>query len=282
MRSGSFVPPEPPPCPVDGGLRTTRRQRLVRGGAMLLHSVGVWAAARWLCPRLSASGRLALLERCAARTLALLRVRVVARGRRPHDTGPCLVVANHVSWLDIYVLNAVRGARYVAKAEVAGWPLAGAIARGFETLFIVRRSLRDAKRVKDEVATALRRGQRVVVFPEGTTTDGAAVGRFYAALFQAAVDTGTPVQPVAIRYRTPDGRRDEAAAFVGDMTFVESLRNVLRRPELVAETTWGPLVLPHGLDRRDLVEITHRFVRLTLGADPHDEGTTPLRIRKAA
>jgi len=249
---------------------------------MVLYSLVVWLAARWVCPRLSASGRMLLLERFASRTLGILGVRVTSRGRRPHHEGPCLIVANHVSWLDIYVLNALGGARYVAKSDVACWPLAGAIARGFETLFIVRGSLRDARRVKDEVAAALRQGHRVVVFPEGTTTAGASVGRFYAALFQAAVDTRAPVQPAALRYRTPDGRRDEAAAFVGDMTFLESLRNVLRRPSLTAEVTWGPLVLPHGLDRRDLVEITHRFVHLALGGDRPDRSAGPRALRQAA
>jgi len=164
---------------------------------------------------------------------------------------------------------------------VARWPLAGAIARGFDTLFIVRGRLRDAKRVKEEVASALRGGNRVVVFPEGTTTDGSDVGRFHAALFQAAVDAGAPVQPVAIRYRRADGRRDDAAAFIGDMTFVESLRNVLRRPSITAELTWGPVVLPHGLGRRDLVEITHRFVRLSL-ANAWTVRTAAVRVRQAA
>jgi len=281
MRPACFAPPEPCGSPSDPVRETPRRQRVLRGAAMVAHSLGVWLAARLLCPRLSAAGRLRLLARCAARTLSILRVRLVTRGVRSHAGGPCLVVANHVSWLDVYALNAVEGARYVAKSEVARWPLAGAIARGFDTLFIVRGRLRDAKRVKEEVASALRGGNRVVVFPEGTTTDGSDVGRFHAALFQAAVDAGAPVQPVAIRYRRADGRRDDAAAFIGDMTFVESLRNVLRRPSITAELTWGPVVLPHGLGRRDLVEITHRFVRLSL-ANAWTVRTAAVRVRQAA
>jgi 1-acyl-sn-glycerol-3-phosphate acyltransferase len=111
-----------------------------------------------------------ILRRLARQTLAILGVRVVRGGRGGPAPRPVLVVANHVSWLDVYALQAGQGGRAVAKREVRDWPIAGAIVRG---------SPRDAARVKDAVAAALRAGERVVVFPEGTTSDGAGVGRFY-------------------------------------------------------------------------------------------------------
>src|SRR5262249_6806731 len=176
-----------------------------------------------------------------------------------------LLVANHVSWLDVYLLNAVLGgARHVAKAEVARWPVAGAIARGFGTFFHVRGSCRDAARVKDAVVAALRAGERVVVFPEGTTSEGDGVGRFYAAFLQAAVDAGVPVQPVAVRYPDPDGAPDPAAAFVGDMTFAASLARVLRRRRLEARLTFGPVLMPGAMTRRDLAAVSQAFVSLAL------------------
>jgi 1-acyl-sn-glycerol-3-phosphate acyltransferase len=238
-----------------------RFARAVRCGG---RSLPGWPAATLVAPRLDADGCARLVQRVATRTLRLLCVDVVVRGARPAAHGPLLVVANHVSWLDVYALNTIAGSRYVAKSEVATWPLAGGIACGFRTFFIRRASCRDAARVKDQVAAALRDGERVVVFPEGTTTDGAAVGRFHAALFQAAIDARVPVQAVAIRYRQADGTGEPAAAFVGDMTFLASLRRVLRRPQITAELTFGAIVHTDGRTRRELVRLTHGFVSLAL------------------
>ncbi len=239
--------------------------RAWRGAALAAQVLAVWLLAVLIAPRLEARRRRRLAARCAARTLAILRVSASVRGARPVRAGPVLLVANHVSWLDVYLLDAaLGGARYVAKREVARWPVAGAIARGFGTFFHARGNVRDAARTKDAVAGALRAGERVVVFPEGTTTAGDGVGRFHAAFLQAAVDAGVAVQPVAIRYPGPDGRPDSAAAFVGDMTFVASLRRVLRRRRLDARLTFGPVLRPDGRTRRDLAALSHAFVAVAL------------------
>jgi 1-acyl-sn-glycerol-3-phosphate acyltransferase len=236
-----------------------------RGVALAAQVLVVWLLAVLIAPRLAAARRRRLTARCAAQTLAIVRVRPRVRGARPLHDGPVLLVANHVSWLDVYVLNAVLGgARYVAKREVARWPIAGGIARGFGTFFHVRGNVRDAARVKNTVAAALRAGERVVVFPEGTTTEGDGVERFHAAFLQAAIDAGVPVQPVAIRYPGSDGSPDRAAAFVGDMTFVASVRRVLRRRRLDARLTFGPVIHPGGRTRRELAAVSHAFVALAL------------------
>jgi len=232
---------------------------------MLVQLCVVWLGAVMVAPRLAVGRRNALVARFAARTLAILGVSVRVLGARPLLDGPVLVVANHVSWLDVYLLNAVLGGtRHVAKSEVARWPVAGGIARGFGTFFHARGNVRDAARAKDAVAAALRAGERVVVFPEGTTSEGDEVGPFHAAFFQAAVDARVPVQAVAVRYPGPAGRPDPAAAFVGDMTFVASLARVLRRRQLEARLTFGPVVLPADLTRRELAAVSHAFVALAL------------------
>ena len=241
---------------------TTLLRRMRRLGGFVACVLVTWARAARAS---SAPGvAAALAVDCARRTLAILGVRVARTGAIGLDDGPLLVVANHVSWLDVYLLNAFATARFVAKSDVRGWPLVGPIAAAFGTFFIVRGSYRDAARVKDAIVDALRRGERVVVFPEGTTTDGTRVSRFYAALLQAAVDTGAPVQPVAIRYAGPDGALEPAAAFIDDMSFATSLARVLRLPGLVAQVHIAPSFPSTHRTRRELAFLTRRWITAAL------------------
>jgi 1-acyl-sn-glycerol-3-phosphate acyltransferase len=119
--------------------------------------------------------------------------------RRPVN-GPVLLVANHISWLDIVVLHAARHCRFVSKAMCKRWPLIGTLATGAGTLYIERESRRDAMRVVHHMADALQAGDILAVFPEGTTSDGISLLPFHANLIQAAVSAGAPVQPVALRF----------------------------------------------------------------------------------
>ena len=210
--------------------------------------------------------------------LGRLNVRVVLSGV-PVRGGGVLLVSNHVSWLDICVLATVERTRFVAKSEVAAWPIVGPVAARVGTFFIVRGSFRDAKRVKDAIAAALGAGGRVAAFPEGTTTDGSRVGRFYPALFQAALDAGAVVQPVAVRYVDEDGRRVDDAAFIDEMSFGQSLWQISRRSLIRAELTFGsPLA---GSTRRELATEACAFVRQALGLGDGRRESLP-RGRRAA
>jgi 1-acyl-sn-glycerol-3-phosphate acyltransferase len=236
-------------------LRQARRSIDVAADLTIL-----WAAARFLAPRLDPVGRRRLSTRLARRTLATLRIRAVRSGESPPADEPMLVVANHVSWLDVYVLNASRPMRFVAKSETRTWPIIGTIASRFDSIFIVRGRYRDAARVKTRVAEALRAGESVGVFPEATTTAGHEVKPFHAAMFQAALDAGVRVLPVAIRYPGPDGRPNPAAAFIDDMSFGSSLLRVVGEPWLDAEVRFGtPLAAP-GRSRRELAAAAHAFI----------------------
>jgi 1-acyl-sn-glycerol-3-phosphate acyltransferase len=257
----------------------TRVGRVLR---MAAHVGAVYVAALLVLPRLDPSIRRRYDRWRARRMLAVVGVDLVVRGA-PAVGGPLLVVANHVSWLDIDVLNAIAGTRFVAKAEVRRWPVVGTVAARTDTFFIVRGSRRDAARVKTAVALALARGERVCVFPEGTTTDGATVGRFYAALLQAAVDSGVPVQPVALRYLDDRGNRVGDAAFVGDMTFVASLRKIVRHRRMTAALTFGPCIDVATRSRRELARVTRGFVLTALGCDGDGLDVTPgPRVRRRA
>ncbi|MGW2030743.1 MULTISPECIES: lysophospholipid acyltransferase family protein [Streptomyces] len=179
-------------------------------------------------------------------------VRVRITGAAPR-AGGLLLVANHVSWLDVPLLTAVRPARMLAKSEVRGWPLAGALAARGGALFIERDRLRALPGTVAEIAGALRAGAAVAAFPEGSTWCGRAHGRFRRAVFQAALDAGVSVQPVGLRYRRQDGGPGTAAAFVGEDTLLASLWRVARTRGLVAEVEVRP-VIPPGThpDRRAL------------------------------
>ena len=169
-----------------------------------------------------------------------------------------LMVANHVSWLDIPALHAsAPQARFVSKSAIAHWPLLGRLARAGGTLFIERERKRDALRVVHEVADALRRGDAVAVFPEGTTGAGHEVLPFHANLLQAAIATATVVQPVVLRYREPGHPVSVAAQYTGDTTLVESLMKVCRARALFVEVRFLPVEPIGELDRRVLAQRLH-------------------------
>jgi len=256
---------------------------LRRAAAVLWSLVLTWAVAALVAARLAPRARRRLSARLARSTTEALGLRMRITGAAPAGDRPRLYVANHVSWLDIYALGAWRPARFVAKVETAAWPLAGTIARRFDALFIVRGSFRDAARVKARVTAALAAGDSVVVFPEATTTDGTRLGRFYPAMFEAAIEADAIVQPVALRYRRPDGSHCPAAAFVGDDTFAASLCRVLREPAIEVDVHVGPPLSPAGWTRRDLAARAQAAVAGALGlrpalvTPPH-----PLRNRRIA
>lgn len=232
---------------------------------LCVHVVRMWIGAVLLGGRLSERWREPIVRRFSARLLQILGIEINVHGTVPAAGWPVLMVSNHVSWLDSYVVNTFHGARFVAKSEVARWPVIGTIARRFETLFIVRGSVRSAARVKDAMAHLLRRGIPVAVFPEGTTTDGSTVRRFYPALLQAAIDAQVPLQPVAIAYRARDGRPTTAAAFIDDLSILTSLRRILDAGGLVAEITFCPPQSSRGQTRREMAQRTRTAVADELG-----------------
>ena len=235
----------------------------------ILRVVGMVARGLWLAglvmPRRDAAGRRAIVQRWSGQLLQRLGVAVRVSGT-PHR-GAVLMAANHVSWLDIPALPAsAPQARFVSKSAIAHWPLVGRLARAGGTLFIERERKRDAMRVVHEVAAALRQGDAVAVFPEGTTGDGHAVLPFHANLLQAAITTATAVQPVVLRYREPGQPVSTAAQYIGDTTLVESLMKVCRARGLAVEVRFLPAEPAGELDRRALAQRLHERVSAELGA----------------
>ena len=214
------------------------------------HAIGGWWTIRFTFPRLSQAERNATVERWAERMLLLLGIRLVVQGMPP-ARGPVLLVSNHVSWLDILAFHAARHVRFVAKSGVRHWPLIGTLATGGGTLYIERERKRDALRVVHHMTEALREGDLVAVFPEGTTSDGQALLPFHANLLQAAISSGAPVQPAALRFADAATRRTSLAPrYIDDDNLITSLWRVLKAPPLVAIVRFGELQPSWGRDRR--------------------------------
>lgn len=201
-------------------------------------------------PRLSAEQRELRVQIWSRALLACLGVRLQVQGPAALP-GPLLIVANHISWLDIASLHAARYCRFVSKADVARWPLIGRLAGGVGTLFIQRESRRDAMRVVHHMAERLRAGEVLAVFPEGTTSDGSGLLPFHANLLQAALAADAPVQPVSLQYLDGrSGQRSAAPAYVGDDTLLASLWRTARARDLTVRLVFGQPQQAHGRDRR--------------------------------
>lgn len=207
--------------------------------------------------------------------LKVLAVRVRVQGKAP--AAGHFLVSNHISWLDIPVLAAQADVYFLSKAEVRQWPLIGALAAAAGTLFI-RRGGGESKQKAEEIGGHLRDGRNILVFPEGTTTDGSSVRRFFRQLFAAPVLAEAPLQPIALRYperedarperqdARPDrkGAADRDIAFINDDAFHTHLWRLLLRDEIVADVTFCTPLLPTGQTPDTLAQQCHTQISATL------------------
>ncbi|MFK4226749.1 lysophospholipid acyltransferase family protein [Streptomyces sp. NPDC019890] len=244
------APCTPPGCathqgPAAGKLRALAR--LLAGTLVVLAGVLLLPAVALLGALFGTRVRDLLTRRWARTVVRAFGVRVRITGR-PLGPRAALVVANHISWLDIPLIAAALPGRMLAKSEVRRWPLLGPLAARGGTLFLERDRLRTLPGTVREMASALAGGARVIAFPEGSTWCGRAQGRFRPAVFQAALDAGAAVQPVRISY-LPTG----AAAFVGDDSLGASLWRVAAAGGLTAEIRLLPAIPASSFpDRRSL------------------------------
>lgn len=210
---------------------------------------GLWII-RTRFERLTPEQRASLVRDWSHGVLRILGVELVVRGEVPHR-GPALVVANHVSWLDILVMNAAQPARFVSKSDVKHWPLLGSLITGAGTLYIERENRRDAMRVVHHVAERLQADDLIAIFPEGTTGDGSTLLPFHANLFQAAIAAEAPVLPVALSFVHAGARaRHEAPIYIGDTTLLASMWATLRATDVQAVVVFGDPQTVQGRSRR--------------------------------
>ena len=216
----------------------------------LLHALGGLFTILLVFPRLSIEQRHARVQAWAGRMLRVLGIGLQVRGQPPVH-GPMLLVANHISWLDILVMHAARYCRFVSKSDVKHWPLLGALATGAGTLYIERESRRDAMRVVHHMAESLQAGDVLAVFPEGTTSDGVDLLPFHGNLIQAAIAAQAPAQPVALQFiDAATGRMTLSPCYIGDDTLVASLWRTMTGPAITAVVTFGEPQRAEGRERR--------------------------------
>jgi 1-acyl-sn-glycerol-3-phosphate acyltransferase len=203
-------------------------------------------------PFLGTARRQHCVHQWAIRLLGCIGVRLEVRGGAK-NAGPLMLVANHISWLDIPALHALQFCRFVAKADLRHWPVIGMMADRAGTLFIERESRRDAMRVVHHMADSLRAGDVLAVFPEGTTSDGTGLLPFHANLFQSTISAGAPVQPVLIQYiDTRTGQQSFAPNFVGGEFFLVSVWRTLCTAGITVRISRGALEPARDRDRRTM------------------------------
>jgi 1-acyl-sn-glycerol-3-phosphate acyltransferase len=237
--------------------------RLTRTVIHIGHALLI-VATEW--PSLDAAARQRRIIWWAKRHLELIGIRHELVGQ--FDDRPVMIVANHVSWLDIMaIFAACPRARFVSKADVKAWPVLGWLIASVGTLFIERERKRDALRVVHHVAQALAEGQTIAVFPEGTTSDGHGVTPFHANLLQAAIAVGADIQPVMLRY--PDHAKPVSAsvAWVGADTLAASMWRIACADGLRVRVVVLPTQSANGADRRTLSDAVHRAIADRLAAD---------------
>jgi 1-acyl-sn-glycerol-3-phosphate acyltransferase len=177
---------------------------------------------------------------------------------------PVLLASNHVSWLDIVVISAVQPVVFLSKSEVADWPLVGPVATGLGTLYIQRGRRTAAQSAIDAMIGALKERRRVLFFPEGTTGTGIDLLPFRPRLFQAAIDAGVPVQPVAIDYRLPDGSHADAVSFRPGQSLANNVWALASIPRLRVRIDAGSPIPTDGASRSELSSRTRSSIRRRL------------------
>ena len=230
---------------------------------LVLHLVQGLATCALVFPWASDSLRERLIQRWSVRLLGICRVRL-ERVAGADSLAHALIVANHISWLDIFVINAVHPCRFVAKAEIRAWPVVGWLVAQAGTVFIARGNRRDLRHIFKGLVEALGRRRRVAFFPEGTTGTQGALLPFHANLYEAAIDAAVPVQPVALAYVDGRGAWHPAVDYTGETTFVDSVVHILGGEPVVARLACLAPIPAAGAHRRELAQAAHDAIAAKL------------------
>lgn len=230
------------------------KQSVWRGAGRLLRVLPHLAGGLWVAyariPKLTPEARRARVQLWQAQLLEKCGLTLVVRGT-PYAGQGSLLVANHISWIDISALHAAVFCRFVSKQEVQKWPVVGRLADTAHTLYLERGSRQAAHRMNAAIAERLQAGDRVAIFPEGTTSDGYHLLPFYANLFQSAIDADAAVQPVALWFTDAQGNWSTTPGYVGDDSLVASVWRTLCADGLQVHVAFGELQYAQNRNRRE-------------------------------
>lgn len=233
---------------------------------LLLHLMAGLATCAFVFPLIDKACRQQRIQRWSSKLLSLCGIQLKIRKRSDvGDLVPALIVSNHVSWLDIFVINSLHPCRFVAKSDIRNWPLIGWLCEQAGTIFIARGRQRDVRRIYEGIVASIHDGERVAFFPEGATAAQGSLLPFHANLFEAAIVAQVPVQPCALRYLDDRGRLHAAADFIGDMSFFQSVVTILRAKKITAELILLPAMESHGRHRRELAAAAQGEIATALG-----------------
>lgn len=241
---------------------------IYRLGRVAAHvSIGM-ATCAVLFPWLGATARSHRIRIWSRQLMAICGVRVEQAAGWELAQAQSMVVANHVSWLDIFVINSIHPCRFVAKAEIRDWPLLGWLSAKAGTVFIARGKRRDLRHIFKGLVDKLVAGERIAFFPEGTTAPQGRLLPFHANLFEAAIDAKVPVQPIALAYVDAAGAFHPSVDFIGDMSFARSLVLILSGPAVTARLVCLATIDSVGAHRRELALAAQLAVGAALGIAP--------------
>jgi 1-acyl-sn-glycerol-3-phosphate acyltransferase len=239
--------------------------RLIRLTRLALHLLQGLLIASLIFPWVSMPTRDAHKRRWSKKLLAILSLSVRERGAPRELAERCVLVLNHISWVDIFVINSRSPATFIAKSEIRDWPFVGWLSTLVGTLYIERGKPSAARKATAAIVAELERGVLVAVFPEGITTFGRSLEPFHAALFQPAVDAEATLQPIALRYLDRAGAHTDAAGYVGETSLMESVWTIVSTRHMVAELHFLSPVSARGQTRRTLAEKTEAAIASALG-----------------
>lgn len=232
-----------------------------------------------LYPSVPVSIQKRIMHRWSVELLDVLHVRISVTGDvLMSEIKNGLIVANHISWLDVFVMSSVLPMRFVAKSEVRSWPFIGWLCARADTIFIERNKRSDTIRTNIQAVEHLRKGNCMAIFPEGTTSDGTQIRHFHASLLQPAIDAQTPIYPVGIYYHDAANKPNFDAAYIDEMTFAESMWKILSSRDLRVRLTTASALSTHVENRRVLALEAHRRISHALSIEPPPDVAQPARI----
>ena len=195
--------------------------------------------------------------------LSIFEIKVAIKGEEAFlfNQKKYLLVSNHISWLDIIVIQSIKPSIFVAKSDVASWPLFGWVAHMTGTIFIKRDKVSDIKKALKKIKRRLVK-RSVCIFPEGTSTNGRYVLPFKSNLFQSSIDSNRAILPICLLYKDDSAYTDKVA-FVGDMSLVDSIMKIKKEKRIKAVVDVLQPIKPRG-NRKELASYTYEMIQKNL------------------